>query len=78
MATWQQLADRMFPDVEHTPEEYEALYPPRALKDGARGTLSAPSPTGYLHLGVLFTATINRLTANASNGLFYFRLEDTE
>lgn len=78
MATWQQLADRMFPDVEHTPEEYEALYPPRALKEGARVTRIAPSPTGYLHLGVLFTATINRLTANASNGLFYFRLEDTD
>ena len=53
-------------------------YPPRALKEGARVTRIAPSPTGYLHLGVLFTATINRLTANASNGLFYFRLEDTD
>lgn len=44
MATWQQLADRMFPDVEHTPEEYEALYPPRALKEGARVTRIAPAP----------------------------------
>ncbi len=78
MATWQQLADRMFPDVEHTPEEYERMYPPRPLKEGARVTRIAPSPTGYLHLGVLFTAFINRLTADASHGLFYFRLEDTD
>lgn len=78
MATWQQLADRMFPEVEHTPEDYEGIYPPRSLKEGARITRIAPSPTGYLHLGVLFTAFINRLTADASHGLFYFRLEDTD
>ncbi|MGI6264721.1 MAG: glutamate--tRNA ligase [Acutalibacteraceae bacterium] len=78
MTTWQDLAQRMFPDVRHTPEEYETIYPPRDLGEGARVTRIAPSPTGYLHLGVLFTATINRLTATASNGIFYFRLEDTD
>lgn len=41
-------------------------------------TRIAPSPTGYLHLGVFFTSMVNRLTADASNGLFYFRLEDTD
>lgn len=78
MATWQQLADRMFPDTGRTPEDYETLYPPRSLKEGARVTRIAPSPTGYLHLGVLFTATINRLTASSTGGVFYFRLEDTD
>ncbi len=78
MATWADLAHRMFPDVTHTPDDYETIYPPRQLKEGARVTRIAPSPTGYLHIGVLFTATINRLTASASDGLFYFRLEDTD
>ena len=78
MTALDKLAETLFPDVKHTPDEYEALYPPRPLKEGARVTRIAPSPTGYLHLGVLFTATINRLTAKATDGVFYFRLEDTD
>ena len=72
------LAQAMFPHCEATPEQYEAMYPPRSLPEGARVTRIAPSPTGYLHLGVLFTATINFLTAQQSGGVFYFRLEDTD
>lgn len=72
------LAKRMFPNIDRAPEDYEAQYPPRVLKEGARVTRIAPSPTGYLHLGVLFTAMVNRLTAKATDGLFYFRLEDTD
>ncbi len=78
MTALEELADLLFPDPLKTSEEYEALYPPRPLPEGARVTRFAPSPTGYLHLGVFFTATIDRLTADASNGIFYFRLEDTD
>ncbi len=78
MTALQQLADVLFPDVTATPEELERRYPPRNLPDGARVVRIAPSPTGYLHLGVLFTATVNFLTAQASKGVFYFRLEDTD
>ncbi len=78
MATLQQLGQVMFPDVTMTPEQLEQQYPERGLKEGARVTRIAPSPTGYLHLGVFFTAMINRLTASATDGIFYFRLEDTD
>ncbi|MBQ9964910.1 MAG: glutamate--tRNA ligase [Clostridia bacterium] len=78
MTALEQLADVLFPTITKTPEEYEALYPARNLKEGARVVRIAPSPTGYLHLGVLFTATINYLTARATDGVFYFRLEDTD
>lgn len=78
MTDWQQLANAMFPDVVRTPEELEMQYPPRPLAEGACVTRIAPSPTGYLHLGVFFTAMINRLTAGATDGVFYFRLEDTD
>lgn len=78
MTIWETLAAVMFPDIHQTPDDYEKQYPPRALPEGARVTRIAPSPTGFLHLGVFFTAMINRLTADASNGLFYFRLEDTD
>ena len=72
------LAQAMFPAIHRTPEDYEAMYPPRALPEGARVTRIAPSPTGYLHLGTFFTAMVNRLTADATGGVFYFRLEDTD
>lgn len=78
MSALQELADLLFPDVTETPEDCERRYPPRQLPEGARVVRIAPSPTGYLHLGVLFTATVNFLTAQASNGIFYFRLEDTD
>ncbi len=78
MSILQQLSDAMFPNTTLTPEHLEERYPARQLKDGARVTRIAPSPTGYLHLGVFFTAMINRLTASATDGLFYFRLEDTD
>ena len=78
MASWSQVADAMFSHITHTPDYYEELYPTRDLKEGARVTRVAPSPTGYLHLGVFYSALIDRLTAYASDGLFYFRLEDTD
>ncbi|MBE6778476.1 MAG: glutamate--tRNA ligase [Ruminococcaceae bacterium] len=78
MSVYLQLAQAMFPHITKTPEDYEAQYPPRSLPDGARVTRIAPSPTGYLHLGTFFTSMVNRLTADASQGVFFFRLEDTD
>lgn len=71
------LADLMFPEVTHTPADYEDMYPPRELPAGAKVTRVAPSPTGYLHIGTFFSALIDRLLAGR-DGVFYFRLEDTD
>jgi len=38
----------------------------------------APSPTGFLHLGVTRTALYNWLTARAAGGSFILRIEDTD
>ncbi len=73
----EKLANVMFPKPLKTPEEYEAMYPARTLAEGARVTRVAPSPTGYLHIGTFFSALIDRLLAG-QNGVFYFRLEDTD
>ena len=78
MSIYKQLAEVMFPDVTITPAEYEEKYPIRQLKEGARVTRIAPSPTGYLHLGTFFTSMVNRMTADATDGVFFFRLEDTD
>ena len=62
----------------YTIEELEAKYPPRDLKEGAMVTRFAPSPTGYMHLGGLYSALIDYKLANQSGGLFLLRIEDTD
>ena len=78
MSVYKQLAEAMFPNVTETPAAYEDIFPQRQLPEGARVTRIAPSPTGYLHLGTFFTSMVNRMTADATGGVFFFRLEDTD
>lgn len=68
----------MFPGVTQTVEDLEQRFPPRSLKDGARVTRFAPSPTGFLHIGGLFSALISKLNATTTNGVFLLRIEDTD
>ena len=72
------MAELLLPNIDKTPQYYEDMYPPRNLPEGARVTRIAPSPTGYLHLGTLFTALVNRITATVTGGVFYTRIEDTD
>ncbi len=72
------LAELLFPDVTGTVAELEEKYPERNLKEGARVTRFAPSPTGYLHIGGLFGALVDVLTAKATGGVAYLRVEDTD
>ncbi|NLL63666.1 MAG: glutamate--tRNA ligase [Ruminococcaceae bacterium] len=75
---YEKLAELLFSDIKTIPEEYENKYAPRSLPKGARVTRFAPSPTGYLHIGGLFSALISKLTADVSGGSFYLRIEDTD
>ncbi|MBQ8784026.1 MAG: glutamate--tRNA ligase [Clostridia bacterium] len=75
---YEKLAELLFPNITKTTEDYEALYPQRDLKEGARVTRFAPSPTGYLHIGGLFGALVDVLTAKATGGVSYLRIEDTD
>ena len=74
----ERMAQLLLPNIDKTPDYYENLYPPRDLKEGARVTRIAPSPTGYLHLGTLFAALVNRITATSTDGVFFTRIEDTD
>ena len=78
MITNKQLADLIFPNVKETVDDLEKRYPERNLPEGAEVTRFAPSPTGFLHTGSLFTSMICRKVATQSNGVFYIRLEDTD
>ena len=72
------LAKLLFPHIDKTPDYYEELYPERGLAEGARVTRFAPSPTGYLHIGGLFGALVDVLTAQSTGGVAYLRIEDTD
>lgn len=78
MENLKELANLLFPNIDKTPDFYEELYPQRNLKEGARVTRLAPSPTGFLHFGNLFTGMVAYKTAKATDGIFYVRVEDTD
>lgn len=78
MATNKDLAELIFPDVHETIRDLEKRYPERTLPEGAEVTRFAPSPTGFLHTGSLFTALIAWKFARQTKGVYFFRLEDTD
>lgn len=72
------LANLIFPNITKTIDDYEKMYPPRDLPEGAKVVRFAPSPTGFMHIGNMMSATINYVLAKKSNGVFYVRNEDTD
>lgn len=75
---YDKLAELLFPEITDDPDQYELQYPQRDLPEGARVTRLAPSPTGFIHLGNLFSAFADERIAHQSGGVFYLRIEDTD
>lgn len=73
-----ELANLIFPDVTKAVEDLEKMYPKRNLKEGACVTRFAPSPTGFLHTGALYTSLVDKKLADQTGGIFYLRIEDTD
>ena len=78
MANYIDLANLIFPNITQTIDDLERRYPKRNLPEGAMVTRFAPSPTGFLHTGSLFTSLVSARYAKQSGGVFYIRLEDTD
>src|SRR6516164_3144740 len=74
----QEIVDSLFPPDLPGPDHWENSYPPRDLPEGAKVTRIAPSPTGFLTIGGVFTATIDADVAHQSGGVYLVRLEDTD
>ena len=74
----QHLVDALFPPDLPEPAEWERRYPPRDLPGGAEVTRFSPSPTGFLHIGGVYVATIDVDVARHSGGRYLVRLEDTD
>lgn len=75
---YKKLAEMLFPKIDKNIEYYLNKYPKRNLKEGALVTRVAPSPTGYLHIGTIYQALVNKTLAEQSGGVFYLRIEDTD
>lgn len=74
----EELAEILFPEVKDKIEDLEERYPKRDLKSGAMVVRLGPSPTGFIHLGNLYVAFLNRILADRSEGVFFLRIEDTD
>ena len=72
------LADLIFPNITKTIEDYEEMYPKRDLPDDAVVTRFAPSPTGFVHIGHIFSSFVANKVAKDTNGVFFLRIEDTD
>ena len=72
------IIDSLFPSDLPGPEHWEHRYPPRDLPAGAQVTRFSPSPTGFLHIGGVYAATIDVDVAHHSGGRYLVRLEDTD
>ncbi|MBD0707737.1 MULTISPECIES: glutamate--tRNA ligase [unclassified Streptomyces] len=72
------VINAMFPPDLPEPADWERRFRPRALPEGAEVTRFAPSPTGHLHIGGLYTAAVSRALARQSGGVHVLRVEDTD
>ncbi len=72
------LIESIFSDSLLTLDELERKYPPRKLGEKAMVTRVGPSPTGFMHIGTLYTALLSERFAHQSNGVFFLRIEDTD
>ena len=74
----QELVDSLFPSELPAPGHWARRYPPRELAAAAEVTRFAPSPTGWLHIGGVFTASVDQDVAHNSGGVYLVRIEDTD
>jgi len=74
----QQLADLLFPDVTESIENIRARYPARPV--GQNVVRFAPSPTGFLHIGGVYTALVSDrfVHQDGQRGVMMLRIEDTD
>jgi glutamyl-tRNA synthetase len=72
------VIDALFPTDLPEPAHWEQRYPSRRLPQGAAVTRFGPSPTGFVHIGGVYVATIDRDIATHSGGVYLVRVEDTD
>lgn len=64
--------------TKHDFEYYLDLYKERSLDKNVIVNRFAPSPTGHIHIGSLYSALINIWLSKQTNGVSFLRIEDTD
>ncbi len=72
------LAEMIFPDVKEGREDVLKKYPKRKLEENSMVLRFAPSPTGFMHIGNVYTGLVCTKLAKQSNGISILRIEDTD
>lgn len=72
------VVDRLFPEPLPSVADLKARFPNRALADDAMVTRVGPSPTGFMHIGTLYTGRICAQFARRTGGVSILRIEDTD
>lgn len=70
------LTKAIFPNLKYSKEDILNKYKRR--DENTVVTRLAPSPTGFLHIGGVYTAMINEHIAHQNGGVFMLRIEDTD
>src|SRR5262245_15286768 len=73
-----ELINALFDPELPEPSHWESCYSARNLPAGAIVTRFAPSPTGFLHTGGVYTANLGKNLAVHSAGAYFIRIEDTD
>ena len=76
MTTRAQLAEALFPDTKESTQDLLDRYPARSNTNPV--LRFAPSPTGFLHFGGLYTSFLCWKYAKQTGGTIYLRIEDTD
>lgn len=72
------LSEMLFPEIKESPENVLKRYPKRNLNDTQLVLRFAPSPTGFIHIGNVYTSLVGYILTKRSNGVFILRIEDTD
>lgn len=70
------IANLIYPNISSNLNDLTALYPPR--DPDLMVVRIAPSPTGMLHLGAIYTSMVDRFIYPSRERIFILRIEDTD
>ena len=72
------ISQLLFPDIKESVKDILKRYPKRNRKEGELILRFAPSPTGFIHIGNIYTSLVGYILTKRSNGVFILRIEDTD
>ena len=73
-----EIANLLFPEIVQSKRDILEKYPKRELSDEQLVLRFAPSPTGFIHIGNIYTGLVGYILTKRTEGVFVLRIEDTD